>query len=80
MVGAAYALRAMPCCAALVALRRQALFFRTLHLKRAPVRMLSFHQSGACYRAVLIVPFGSNVVTEPFCTTTSVPLAISSVT
>lgn len=31
------------------------------------------------YSAVLIVPFGSNVVTEPFCTTTSVPLAISSV-
>ncbi|SDX52007.1 hypothetical protein SAMN04515617_104214 [Collimonas sp. OK242] len=44
-----------------------------------PIRMLSFHQAGQIYSAVLIVPFGSKVVTEPFCTTTSVPLAISRV-
>ena len=73
-------LRAMSCRAALVALRRQAVFIPDFTFEE------STHPDALVpsvwrldYSAVLIVPFGSNVVTEPFCTTTSVPLAISRV-
>jgi hypothetical protein len=85
MVNAADAPRAMSVIrllynAALVASRRWALFLLDFTFDESTRTGCSHAISQARnYSAVLIVPFGNNVVTEPFCTTTSVPVAISRV-
>lgn len=56
----------------------------TLGLMRTAIQKQRAGDTGACvngrHYSDLIVPFGNKVVTAGFCTTTSVPFAISNVT